>query len=195
MTFLRALIISLFSICSFSTTVSAEQATFAGGCFWCVEAAFQELKGVESAVSGFTGGTLQNPTYDGNHEGHYEAVQVTYDPAVISYRELLDVYWKNIDPFDDGGQFCDRGASYRSAIFVTDDQQRKQAEESEQQVAKRFPEQTIATEILDAKTFYPVREYHQDYYLKNPFRYRFYRAGCRRDNRLQEIWGDDAGGH
>ncbi|MCB1707004.1 MAG: peptide-methionine (S)-S-oxide reductase MsrA, partial [Halioglobus sp.] len=125
------------------TAAGAATAVFAGGCFWCMEAVYQEHEGVSDVISGFTGGTLQNPSYSGNHEGHYEAVQVSYDPAVVSYEELLDLYWRNIDPFDGDGQFCDRGPSYRSAIFVADAAQRKLAEQSLAAVAQRFPEQTI----------------------------------------------------
>jgi peptide-methionine (S)-S-oxide reductase len=171
---------------------SLEKATFAGGCFWCVEAAYQDVNGVTDAVSGFIGGTLKNPTYSGNHSGHYEAVEITYDPTVITYQELLDLYWVNIDPFDNGGQFCDKGPSYRSAIFVNNVEEKGTATASRQLVASRFPGEKVYTEILDSTKFYPVEEYHQDYYLKNPIRYKFYRTGCRRDNRLGEIWGDAA---
>ncbi|MCB1675714.1 MAG: peptide-methionine (S)-S-oxide reductase MsrA [Halioglobus sp.] len=168
---------------------NAATAVFAGGCFWCMEAVYQEHEGVSDVISGFTGGTLQNPSYSGNHEGHYEAVQVSYDPAVVSYEELLDLYWRNIDPFDGGGQFCDRGPSYHSAIFVADEAQRTLAQQSRAAVAQRFPEQTLQTPILDADTFWPVEAYHQDYYLKNPLRYKFYRWNCGRGQRLEEIWG------
>jgi peptide-methionine (S)-S-oxide reductase len=170
----------------------AAKATFAGGCFWCVEAAFQDLEGVTSAVSGFTGGTLKNPTYSGNHRGHYEAVEVSYNPSKISYQQLLDVYWLNIDPFDNRGQFCDKGFSYLSAIFVHNPNQKKLAEASRQRVVNLFPDQEVVTPILDSSIFYPVEEGHQDYYKKNPIRYKFYRTGCRRDSRLQDIWGDAA---
>jgi len=172
--------------------VQAEKAVFAGGCFWCVESAYQDLEGVSAAVSGFTGGTLQNPTYKGNHSGHYEAVEVTYDPTAISYQELLDLFWVNIDPFDDRGQFCDKGPSYLSAIFVADASQRKLAAASKEVVEARFPTQGVVTPILPAGRFWPVEEYHQDYYKKTPIRYRYYRFGCGRDARLQEIWGDQA---
>jgi len=169
----------------------ADKAVFAGGCFWCVESLYQEQAGVSEAVSGFTGGTLRNPTYNGNHRGHYEAVEVTYDPSIISYQDLLDLYWVNIDPFDNKGQFCDKGPSYRAAIFVDNEEQRALAIASKEQVMARFDGKTVYTEILDTKTFYPVEKYHQDYYEKNPIRYRFYRSGCRRDDRLEQIWGDD----
>ena len=164
-------------------------AMFAGGCFWCMEAAYQEREGVTDVVSGFTGGTLQNPTYRGNHEGHFEAVRVTYDPEVISYRDLVDLFWVNIDPFDNKGQFCDRGFSYRSAIFPASAEERQLAEASMKVVAERFPDRTVHTEIRDAGRFWPVEESHQDYYLKNPVRYKYYRWGCGRDQRLEAIWG------
>lgn len=179
--------------CFFAHPVAlAEKAVFAGGCFWCVEALYQEQAGVSDVVSGFTGGTLRNPTYNGNHRGHYEAVKVTYDPSVISYQDLLDLYWVNIDPFDDKGQFCDKGPSYRAAIFVQDEKERALAIASKEKVMARFEGETVYTEILSTKRFYPVEKFHQDYYKKNPIRYKFYRSGCRRDQRLEQIWGDDA---
>lgn len=171
----------------------ADKAILAGGCFWCMEADFEKLPGVTDVVSGFTGGTLKNPTYKGSHEGHYEAVEITYDPKAISYRQLLDYYWRHIDPFDDGGQFCDRGPSYRTAIFVADAGERAVAEASKRNIAARFPRQTVVTPLLDASTFYPVKgdeSYHQDFYKKSPVRYRFYRWNCGRDQRLKEIWGE-----
>jgi peptide-methionine (S)-S-oxide reductase len=168
------------------------KAYFAGGCFWCMESAFQEREGVTDVISGFTGGELQNPTYKGNHEGHFEAVQVTYDPKVVSYADLLDLYWVNVDPFDNGGQFCDRGFSYRSALFPATADEKKLAEASRARVEARFAGSTVHTEIRDANTFWPVEEYHQDYYLKNPIRYNYYRWNCGRDQRLREIWGESA---
>ena len=165
------------------------QAVFAGGCFWCMESAYQEMDGVIDVISGFTGGELQNPTYSGNHDGHYEAVQVTYDPAKISYQDLLDHYWINIDPFDDRGQFCDKGFSYRAAIFANGDEQRALAEASRDAVVARFPDKRVVTQVLPTNTFWPVEEYHQDYYLKNPVRYKYYRWNCGRDQRLEAIWG------
>ena len=170
----------------------ADEAVFAGGCFWCVEALYEETEGVTDAVSGFTGGTHPKPTYSGRHDGHYEAVIVTYDPAVVTYARLLDLFWVNIDPFDDRGQFCDKGPSYRSAIFVADEAQRALAEASKARVAAEFPDRIIATEILSAATFFPVEDYHQDYYRKNRIRYNFYRTGCGRDRRLETIWGERA---
>ena len=177
-----------------SSVVLADTAVFAGGCFWCVEAAYQDIEGVTDAVSGFTGGKLKNPTYNGNHRGHYEAVKVTYDPAVINYEQLLEVFWHNIDPFDDRGQFCDKGDSYRSAIFLTDEQ-RSQAESSKEKVVQKFQSEVVVTALLPVSKFWPVETGHQDYYKKNPIRYHLYRNGCGRDRRLKQIWGDAAGGH
>ena len=177
-----------------SSVVLADTAVFAGGCFWCVEAAYQDIEGVTDAVSGFTGGKLKNPTYSGNHRGHYEAVKVTYDPAVINYEQLLEVFWHNIDPFDDRGQFCDKGDSYRSAIFLTDEQ-RSQAESSKEKVVQKFQSEVVVTALLPESKFWPVEAGHQDYYKKNPIRYHLYRNGCGRDRRLNQIWGDAAGGH
>jgi peptide-methionine (S)-S-oxide reductase len=158
-----------------------------------MESDFEKLDGVTAVVSGFTGGTLKNPTYNGNHAGHYEAVEVTYDPAKVSYQQLLDHYWVNIDPFDDGGQFCDRGHSYLAAIFVANEAERKSAEASKQAVIDMFPGQKVVTPILDSSTFYPIKgeeSFHQDFYKKSPVRYKYYRWNCGRDQRLMEIWGD-----
>jgi peptide-methionine (S)-S-oxide reductase len=176
-------------------TAHAEKAYFAGGCFWCMESDFEKLPGVLDVISGFTGGTLKNPTYNGNHEGHYEAVEVTYDPTMVSYQGLLDHYWVNIDPFDAAGQFCDKGHSYLAAIFVSTPEERRLAEQSKQKVIEMFPQQKVVTSIHDASTFYPIagdESYHQDYYKKNPVRYNFYRFSCGRDSRLKNIWGDRA---
>lgn len=171
----------------------ADEAIFAGGCFWCMESDFEKLKGVTNVVSGFTGGTAKNPTYSGNHKGHYEAVEVTYDAKQVSYKELLDYYWVNIDPFDDKGQFCDKGPSYLSAIFVTSEKEKKLAEMSRQKVVKQFPNKKVITPILKATVFYPIKgdeSYHQDYYKNNSVRYKYYRWRCGRDQRLRDIWGD-----
>ena len=184
----------IFTICA--SHAYAEKAYFAGGCFWCMEADFEKLDGVSEVISGFTGGTLENPTYQGNHEGHYEAVEVIYDPDEVNYQELLDYFWVNIDPFDDKGQFCDKGFSYLSAIFVTNDDERKLAEESKIKVQERFPDQKVVTPILDVTTFYPIagnESFHQDYYKNYPIRYNYYRWGCGRDKRLEQIWGSDSG--
>lgn len=190
------LILSLsILLLSFATNALADKTLLAGGCFWCMEADFEKLKGVTVVVSGFTGGTLKNPTYNGNHEGHYEAVEITYDPARVSYEQLLDYFWVNIDPFDEGGQFCDRGHSYLSAIFVANETERKIAEESKRKVEAMSPGKKVVTPILDASTFYPIKgdeSYHQDYYKRSPVRYKVYRWNCGRDQRLKEIWGDKA---
>lgn len=173
----------------------AEKAIFAGGCFWCMESDFEKLPGVTDVISGFTGGTLKNPTYNGNHKGHYEAVEVTYDPAIVTYQGLLDHFWVNIDPFDATGQFCDKGFSYLSAVFVATPEERRLAEQSRDKVVAMFPDQQVVTPILDASTFYPIKGNeinHQDYYKKSPIRYKLYRAGCGRDRRLKKIWGDQA---
>ncbi len=171
----------------------ADKAVFAGGCFWCMEADFEKLSGVSDVISGFTGGTHPSPTYSGKHDGHYEAIQVTYDPEVISYQQLLDYFWLNIDPFDTKGQFCDKGSSYLSAIFVANDTERQLAEASKQSVVAKFPNNEVVTPILTLATFYPItghESYHQDYYKNNPLRYKYYRWNCGRDQRLKEIWGD-----
>jgi peptide-methionine (S)-S-oxide reductase len=170
-----------------------EKATFAGGCFWCMVHPFDELPGVVSVTSGYTGGHTKNPTYEevsSGSTGHAEAVQVVYDPAKISYRKLLEVFWHNVDPTDADGQFCDRGTQYRSAIFYHNEEQRKAAEESLRELEKTKPfADKIVTLIVPATEFWPAEEYHQDYYKKNPLRYRFYRAGCGRDARLKALWG------
>jgi peptide-methionine (S)-S-oxide reductase len=171
-------------------------ATFAGGCFWCMEPPFDKLEGVVSTTSGYIGGTKANPTYEevsGGGTGHTEAVQVVYDPSKVSYAKLLEVFWRNIDPLTPNAQFCDKGSQYRSGIFFHDAEQQKLAEESKRQLESsgRF-KQSIVTEIVSATTFYAAEEYHQDYYQKNPLRYRYYRNGCGRDARLKEVWGEEA---
>ncbi len=181
-----------------ATHAFAATAILAGGCFWCMESDFEKLPEVTDVVSGFTGGKLPNPTYNGNHEGHYESVEVTYDPQQLSYQQLLDYYWLQIDPFDDGGQFCDRGHSYMAAIFYANDEEKKIAEASKAEVQKMFPKQKVVTSILPATTFWPIKgdeSYHQDFAKNNPVRYNFYRWNCGRDQRLKEIWGDKATHH
>jgi peptide-methionine (S)-S-oxide reductase len=194
---MRCTTLILTTLLTFVAPVMADSATaiFAGGCFWCMESAYQEHHGVTGVVSGFSGGTLKNPTYSGNHEGHFEAVAVTYDPALISYQELLDLYWRNVDPFDNTGQFCDKGPSYRSAIFPANVAERQLAEQSKAAVAARFGGREVHTEIRDAGAFWPVEDYHQDYYLKNPVRYKYYRWNCGRDQRLNQIWGSETATH
>jgi peptide-methionine (S)-S-oxide reductase len=169
-------------------------ATFAGGCFWCMEHPFDALPGVVSVTAGYTGGTKDHPTYEevsSGGTGHAESVNVVYDPAKITYQKLLDVFWHNIDPLAANRQFCDIGSQYRSAIFVHDDAQRQAAEASKQEIQKRF-KQPVATQIVAASTFWPAEGYHQHYYKTNPVRYKFYRFGCGRDQRLEALWGKAA---
>jgi len=168
-----------------------ETAIFAGGCFWCTEADFEKVPGVTGAVSGYTGGKTADPTYESvsaDGTGHYEAVEVTYDPARVSYAQLADLYFRTVDPTDAGGQFCDRGASYRTAIFVADAAQRKIAE-AEKAEADATLDAAVVTPILPVSTFYPAEDYHQDYYKTNALKYKYYRSRCGRDARLQEVWG------
>lgn len=179
-----------------AVTVTTAKATFAGGCFWCMEPPYDKLDGVLSTTSGYIGGTTRNPTYEqvsAGNTGHVEAVQIEYDPAKVSYEKLLEVFWRNIDPFAVNKQFCDEGAQYRSAIFYHTEAQKEAAVNSKAAVEKRFGKD-IATDIVKATTFYPAEEYHQDYYQKNPIRYKFYRTTCGRDSRLKKVWGDEAGG-
>jgi peptide-methionine (S)-S-oxide reductase len=174
-----------------------EIATFAGGCFWCMQPPFDKLDGVISTTAGYTGGHTKNPTYEevsAGGTGHAESVQIVYDPAKISYEKLLEVFWHNIDPTVRDRQFCDTGNQYRTAIFYHNEMQRKLAEESKMNLEKTKPfKGPIVTEITKATTFYPAEEYHQEYYRKNPIRYKFYRYTCGRDNRLRELWGNAAG--
>ena len=169
------------------------KATFAGGCFWCVEEVFEKVDGVTSAVSGYAGGTKPNPTYkevSAGRTGHTEVVEVTYDPGKVTYAELLEVFWRNIDPTDASGQFCDKGSQYRSAIFFHDEEQKRLIEESLKSLEKTKPfDEAIVTEILPASMFYLAEDYHQDYYKKNPIRYRYYKYGCGRARRLEALWG------
>ena len=191
---LSALLLSALLV---APVANADEAVLAGGCFWCMESDFEKLDGVTRVISGFTGGTTPNPTYNGDHKGHYEAVKITYDESKVSYREILDHYWVNIDPFDARGQFCDKGPSYLSAIFVANDQERAIAEETKNAIQAQFPKQTVVTPILNASTFYPIKGDeigHQDFYKKSPVRYKLYRWNCGRDKRLEEIWGDKATG-
>ena len=195
---MRPRLLLLAGLLLYVSVTAADQAVFAGGCFWCMEADFEKVPGVVDVISGFTGGTLKNPTYNGDHTGHYESVLVTYDARKVSYQQLLDYYWHHIDPFDPDGQFCDKGHAYQTVIFYATPMQRKLAEESKEQVQKQFPGQKVATKILPAGVFYPVKgdeSYHQDFYKKSPIRYRIYRAACGRDRRVHDIWGNQATGH
>ena len=176
-----------------SPVQKSETAIFAGGCFWCMEPPFDKLDGVISTTSGYTAGDKKNPTYkevSAGSTGHTEAIQIEYDPEKITYPELLNVFWKNIDPVAVDRQFCDAGSQYRSGIYYLNETQQADAKRSLQEITENKPfEGEIATEILPASTFYPAEDYHQDYYQKNPLRYKYYRFACGRDQRLQEIWG------
>jgi peptide-methionine (S)-S-oxide reductase len=199
----RAAALAVFAL-AISTTVNAQgaasqysKATFAGGCFWCVESDFDKIDGVISTTSGYTGGKTVNPTY---HEvsaggtGHAESVEIVFDPKRVTYERLLEYFWHTIDPTVKDQQFCDFGSQYRTAIFYQDDGQRRAAEASKAALEKSKPfPQPIVTEIVAAGPFYPAEEYHQDYYKKNPIRYHYYRNGCGRDARLKQLWGDLAG--
>ncbi len=176
--------------------INAETATFAGGCFWCMEAPYEKINGVIDVVSGYTGGQTENPTYEqvsSGKSGHLEAIQISYDPGKISYEKLLDIFWQQIDPTDGGGSFVDRGPQYRSAIFYHTDEQKQIAEKSKTHIGttNRY-DKLIATEIIKYDKFYPAEEYHQDYSQKNPIRYKFYRHGSGRDQYLKKIWGSEA---
>ena len=170
-----------------------QKATFAAGCFWCTEEAFEKVEGVVSAVSGYTGGTVKNPSYEqvsSGRTGHAEAVEVTFDPAKVTYQQLLDVFWLNHDPTVTNRQFCDSGTQYRPAIFYLNDEQKRLAEASKAKWEKMKPfTQPILTQIVPAGEFWPAEDYHQDYYKENPVRYRFYVTGCGRYDRLDQLWG------
>ena len=190
----RILILVLAALMLISAAPPAQPratATFAGGCFWCMEPPFERLKGVISVTSGYTGGRVDKPTYEqvsDGYTGHREAVEIVYDPRQISYSQLLDVFWHNVDPLDNSGQFCDHGGQYRTAIFFHDAEQKRLAESSKQAVGVKF-HHDVYTDILPAARFYRAEEYHQDYYKKNPLRYKFYRFNCGRDQRLEKVWG------
>jgi peptide-methionine (S)-S-oxide reductase len=174
-----------------------EKATFAGGCFWCMEPPFEKLTGVVSVTSGYTGGQAKNPTYEevsAGGTGHAEAVQIVYNPSKISYEKLIEVFWHNVDPTVKDRQFCDTGHQYRTAIFYHSEEQRRLALSSKEKLEKNKPfKGPIVTEIVAASAFYPAEDYHQHYYRKNPIRYKFYRTACGRDSRLGELWGSSAG--
>ena len=176
-----------------ASTPQTAKATFAWGCFWSVELLFDKVEGVLSTVSGYTGGAKKNPTYEevvtGN-TGHAESVQITYDPKIVSYEKLLEVFWRNIDPLTPDAQFCDAGSQYRTAIFYRDEMEKRLAEKSKKALQGRF-KQPFVTQIVPASQFYPAEDYHQDFHLKNPLRYQLYRAGCGRDRRLAELWGTE----
>jgi len=198
MNFLIRLIATLALAAAFGAGAHAAaataRATFAGGCFWCMEEVYEKVPGVISAVSGYMGGKTKNPTYESistGTTGHAEVVQVEYDPSKVTYARLLEVFWRNIDPTQPNGQFCDHGSQYRSAIFVHDAEQKKLADASKGVVEKTKPfKGDIVTQIVPAAEFYVAEQYHQDYYKKNPVRYKLYKTGCGRDARLQALWGD-----
>ncbi len=169
----------------------SEEAIFAGGCFWCLEHDLEKIDGVVSAESGYSGGDLTNPTYE-NHSGHQEVVKVFFDPKVISYKDLLQQYWFNIDPFDNKGQFCDRGNSYKPVIFTSNKKQESDAKKSQEiiSIGLNVPLDQLKVDIVDSKAFWIAEKYHQDFAVKNPLKYNFYRTSCGRDNRLKKVWGE-----
>ena len=175
---------------------AAAKAVFAGGCFWCVESDFDKVPGVLSTTSGYSGGRTLNPTYEqvsSNKTGHAEVVEIVFDPAKVSYAQLVEHFWRTIDPTTKDQQFCDRGSPYRSAIFAVNAEQLKVAQASKAALEKSKPfKEPVVTEVLLANTFYPAEDYHQDYYKKNPVRYKYYRTSCGRDARMQQLWGDKA---
>jgi peptide-methionine (S)-S-oxide reductase len=188
-----SVVVTLSTLQATQPASKASQATaiFAAGCFWCVEEAFDKVAGVIATTSGYTAGRTSNPTYEqvsSGGTGHTEAVQVVYDPAKVSYETLLTTFWHNVDAVDGGGQFCDRGSQYRSGIYYQSEEQKQQAEASKARVATQLGK-AIATEIVAATAFYPAEGYHQDYYKKNPVRYKFYKWNCGRAQRLEELWG------
>jgi peptide-methionine (S)-S-oxide reductase len=191
--YMKQILFFLMLLTSFTLQAKSQKAYFAGGCFWCMESDFEKLDGVSEVISGFTGGDSTNPTYKGDHKGHYEAVEVIYDNEKVTYKKLLDYYWRHIDPFDPEGQFCDKGDAYKTAVFPSDEKEMKLAQESLVWVKKKFPKQTVTTKILKLKSFYPIKgkeSYHQNYYKNNPIRYKYYRWNCGRDQRVKEIWGE-----
>ncbi len=179
------------------TQTATAKATFAGGCFWCMEEAYEKVPGVKAVVSGYMGGKTKNPTYEqvsSGRTGHAEVVQVEYDPSKVSYAKLVEVFWRNIDPTQPNAQFCDHGSQYRSGIFYGNDEEKKIAEASKAKLVKDKPFRgDIVTEITLASQFYPAEGYHQDYYKKNPISYRFYKNGCGREARLKQLWGSSGG--
>lgn len=168
-----------------------ESAILAGGCFWCMEPPYDETEGVLATISGYSGGDELNPTYEqvsSGTTGHIEVVKIEYDPSKVGYEKLLDIFWRNIDPLDPAGQFCDKGSQYRSAIFYGNEEEKRLAEESKKKIEEKLGK-PVVTEILPEKTFYAAEDYHQNYYQENPIRYKLYRYGCGRDARLEEVWG------
>jgi peptide-methionine (S)-S-oxide reductase len=197
---MRRLLLSLIAALAFAATAFAQTperavATFAGGCFWCVESDFDHVPGVTETISGYTGGTVANPTYEqvsAGGTGHAESVEVYYDPRKVTYAQLLDYFWHHIDPTVKDRQFCDYGHQYRTAIFVHNDEERKLAEDSKKKVEAEL-KVPIYTEIVQAGPFYKAEGYHQDFYVKNPTKYKFYRWNCGRDQRIEQLWGSHKG--
>ena len=186
-----SILLQLLIACPLQAFAESEEAIFAGGCFWCLEHDLEKLDGVVSAESGYSGGDLINPTYE-NHSGHQEAVKVIFDPDIISYKDLLKQYWVNIDPFDNKGQFCDRGDSYKPVIFTSNQEQKRDAKESQEtiSVGLNIPLEQLKVDIVESKVFWLAENYHQDFAVKNPLKYNFYRTSCGRDNRLKKVWGE-----
>ncbi len=194
-----AVVVAMCAGFSGAGSAATATATFAGGCFWCTESDFEKVPGVIAAVSGYIGGSKPDPTYEevsSGATGHAEAVEIVFDPARVSYQRLLYVYWRSVDPTVKDRQFCDEGPQYRTAIFTHDETQKKLADASKAEIEKSGRiKNPIQTQIVTAGIFYPAEDYHQDYYKKNPLRYRYYRYACGREARLQEIWGNEAGAH
>ncbi len=189
---MAGVVVTVFLGTAQAQNAGTETAIFAGGCFWCVESDFDHVPGVLETVSGYIGGAGDNPTYKSYvKSGHLGAVKITYDPSVISYGQMLDVFWRSVDPTDAGGQFCDRGHSYTTAVFALNGKQKQIAKRSKAAVQKAIKPQVV-TPVRDAGTFWPAEEYHQNYHVKRPLRYRFYRSQCGRDRRVKQVWGKAA---
>ena len=186
-----SILLQLLIACPLQAFAESEEAIFAGGCFWCLEHDLEKLDGVVSAESGYSGGDLINPTYQ-DHSGHQEVVKVNFDSDIISYKDLLKQYWVNIDPFDNNGQFCDRGDSYKPVIFTSNQEQKRDANESQEtiSVGLNIPLEQLKVDIVESKVFWLAENYHQDFAVKNPLKYNFYRTSCGRDNRLKKVWGE-----
>ena len=186
-----SILLQLLIACPLQAFAESEEAIFAGGCFWCLEHDLEKLDGVVSAESGYSGGDLINPTYQ-DHSGHQEVVKVIFDSDIISYKDLLKQYWVNIDPFDNNGQFCDRGDSYKPVIFTSNQEQKREAKESQEtiSVGLNIPLEQLKVDIVESKVFWLAENYHQDFAVKNPLKYNFYRTSCGRDNRLKKVWGE-----
>ena len=186
-----SILLQLLIACPLQAFAESEEAIFAGGCFWCLEHDLEKLDGVVSAESGYSGGDLINPTYQ-DHSGHQEVVKVIFDSDIISYKDLLKQYWVNIDPFDNNGQFCDRGDSYKPVIFTSNQEQKRYAKESQEtiSVGLNIPLEQLKVDIVESKVFWLAENYHQDFAVKNPLKYNFYRTSCGRDNRLKKVWGE-----